>query len=238
MPFRKNTSSASAMPSITVPLPMEPPLTTLSTLRNIAPFNASINVDTTCCAFVLEALLAILLCNATYCALSVEAKFCFGPSTGACTTFAGGGGVSPGGSARSPLGGVPGRSVFGAAVAGVGEATPLSCTTHRFFTTKRSFSFTKNSTGLTPAMLAKLMLNFAANFPHKSLISIDPLLVAFKMLSTSAARENGFSPVSSRMRATWLFSTWKPFCLLKKSWSFSPARPRVCRACVTLAPNL
>mmetsp|Transcript_3115 Transcript_3115/g.12102 ORF Transcript_3115/g.12102 Transcript_3115/m.12102 type:complete len:251 (-) Transcript_3115:572-1324(-) len=197
-PGRKKTASAFLQPEMAVPLLMAPPFTTRSTLRKEASRTVSTTSFNACWTWACDARLKILLCKSKYCWFSAELRVWATSAAAERDTFA----PSPGGGSmlsetfsEPPLSDRRGCGF---------HATDLDFkpTRRRSVTTKRSRSFIRNSAGFIPAMLERLMLNFATNLAHNSLISIEPVLLAFKMDSTSSTTEKGFSEVSSRTRAT------------------------------------
>mmetsp|Transcript_19772 Transcript_19772/g.56560 ORF Transcript_19772/g.56560 Transcript_19772/m.56560 type:complete len:265 (-) Transcript_19772:471-1265(-) len=230
-PGKKKTTSASAPPSMAVDLPTLPLRTTRSTFRNVAPWISSTTSLTVCCTPETKARPHTRAWRSRYCWFSVDAKFFAGPSPAAGAASL----------ARPRPGGGPSFAVAPAAprpAAGHFGDADLRPTNLRPVTTKRSCSFAQKSRARMPAMLLNWMLNLAVNLAQSSLTSMLPVSEAFKICSNSSATEKGFKAVSLRTNATWLFSTWKPFCRRKKSCSFSPERPKHCSAWLTFTPCL
>mmetsp|Transcript_120250 Transcript_120250/g.256648 ORF Transcript_120250/g.256648 Transcript_120250/m.256648 type:complete len:287 (-) Transcript_120250:475-1335(-) len=228
-PSRKRTISASAQPEIAVPLPTEPPFTAWWTFRKAASEMTSTTSVRVCITFEWKERPQILLCKSKYCWLSADSS---APNSGfSCC-------VRPGGKSTT----ASGAAVLAACTcaclgARVGGAAERRETWLRPLTTKSSFSLARNSPGFMPMILDKLTLNFCTNLAHKSLTSMVPEALVFRICSSSAATLKGFNAVSWRTNATLLFSSWNCFCFLTKSCSFS-SLPRVLSACVMLTPCL
>merc|ERR550537_820438 len=66
MPFKKNTTSASVMPAIAVPLPTDPPFTTWATFRNDFSVTTSTMSLRVCTTLELKERPEIVLCSSKY----------------------------------------------------------------------------------------------------------------------------------------------------------------------------
>merc|ERR1719265_2430858 len=77
-PFRKNTTSASVVPEIAVPLPTEPPFTTWAMFKKDFSVTTSTTSLRICAILELKDRPEILLCSSRYCSLSEDSADAWG----------------------------------------------------------------------------------------------------------------------------------------------------------------